>query len=71
MPHRADEIRIAHLLDVIEALRQYIEQEAPVTLETEYISEDQADITFSLDLRTYYPLLQHLTELRFPASPGK
>ena len=66
MPRRTAEIHTAHLIDVTDALRQYIEQGAPVHLETEYVAEDEARVTFTVDLRMYYPLLQELTRRRFP-----
>ena len=65
MPQRAEEIRRAHLSDVAEALRLYIEAGHDVSLETAFIAEDQGTITLGLDLSAFHPLLRTLSEWRF------
>ena len=65
MPERAEEIRRAHLSDVMEALKTYAEAGHEISLETAYVAEDHGTITVSIDLSIYHPMLQRLSERRF------
>ena len=65
MPEHADEIRRAHLSDVMEALKLYAEAGHEIALETAYIAEDEGTITVSIDLSIFHPLLRELSEQRF------
>jgi hypothetical protein len=65
MPHRAEEIRTAHLLDVMNALRVYTERGHEIALETSFIAKDRGAITLTLDLSEFHPLLTELMNERF------
>ena len=65
MPERAEEIRRAHLSDVMEALKTYAEAGHEIGLDTAYLAEDRGTITVSIDLSVFHPLLRELSEKRF------
>ena len=69
MPERAEAIRRAHLLDVVDALRTYIEEGGAIALETEYVAADDARIVFAVALDRYYPTLQRLMQERVQVDP--
>ena len=65
MPERAEEIRRAHLSDVMEALKSYAKAGHEISLETDYIAEGRGTITVTVDLGRFHPMLQQLSQRRF------
>ena len=71
MPQRAEDIRRAHLSDVMDALRDYVEQGHAISLETAYIAEDRGTITIGIDLSLFHPILSEASRQRFGQEDGR
>ena len=69
MPQRAEEIRRAHLTDVVRALLAYVEAGHEISFVTEHLGQDSGQIAFTIDLSAFHPLLQDLTARRCPDAP--